>query len=496
MKLANCFVAFILAITSVALLAQTPIPIPGQRGGGQGQRGGEGQRGGGGRGGQRGGEAAAPAAVKQVVAPIATAVEVTGPGPFFETFMDSHDDAKNVQVPAKDIYAKYGYEAKEYFVSGTTSSGQPYKTRIVIRKPKDNSKFNGLILAESMHPSGNPWVYHFVQVYAMSTGLTGLEILTAASPGLVANNEARYKDLNIPNGAANDIIAQVGALIKSNHKDNPLNGLTVRKIVLTGSSASAGVATQYLTNAHMAMRLADMKPIYDGFMPTSANGQMPALDVPTILVPTMRETFQGRGTTQADNDKLRVYEFAGMAHIDSRVAGAYYPDPCKWAISRYPMGVMMSVALDKLFTWVDKGTAPPHADRFYVDFNPDNKSELDRTHGTLLALDEFGNVKGGIRNTYVDVPTKSYHTPNEGAEPPVANANPWIANRGVQGINQLCGLGNYEIALTKEQLKKLYKDPKDYQNKVAKRFDELVKQGWALPVYRDMVVAEAARVTF
>ncbi len=490
--------ASIVALGGITFLGQTPIPVPGQNppqaGGqaGQGGRAGQGQRGGGGgRGGQqgqRGGEAAAQP-VKQVVAPIAEAMEVTGPGPFFETFMDSHDDAKNIQVPAKDIYAKYNYEAKEYFVSGNTSSGQPYKTRIVIRKPKDNSKFNGLILAESMHPSGNPWVFHFVQVYAMNAGVIGVEMLTSASEGLVANNEARYKALTIPNGAANDIIAQVGALLKSNHKDNPLNGLSLRKMILTGSSASAGVATQYLTNAHMAMRLADMKPIYDGFMPTSANGQMPVLDVPTILVPTMRETFQGRGTTQADNDKLRVYEFAGMAHIDSRVAG-------KYSISRYPMGVMMSVALDKLFTWVDKGVAPPHADRFYVDFNPDNKSELDRSHGTLLALDEFGNVKGGIRNTYVDVPTKSYHVPNEGAEPPVANANPWIANRGAQGINQLCGLSNYEIALSKDQLKKLYKDSKDYQNKVARRFDELVKQGWALPVYKDMVLAEAARVSF
>jgi Alpha/beta hydrolase domain len=491
--------AFIFALGAITFLAQTPIPVPGQnpaQGGGAGQRG-QGQRGGGGqgRGGQRGAEAA-PEPVKQTAAPIPTAVEVTGPGPFYETFMDDHDDAKHVQVSAKDIYAKYNYEAREYFVSGTTAGGQPYKTRIVIRKPKDSSKFNGLMLAESMHPSGNPWVFHFVQVYAMTNGVIGLEILTGASPGLVGNNEARYKDLNLPNAAANDIIAQVGALIKSNHKDNPLNGLTVRKMVLTGSSASAGVAQQYLTSAHLAMRLGDMTPIYDAFMPTSANGQIPVLDVPTILVPTMRETFQGRGTTQADNDKLRVYEFAGMAHIDSRVAGAYYPDPCKYSISRYPMGVMMSVALDKLFAWVDKGVVPPHADRFYVDFNPDNKPELDQKNGDLLALDEFGNVKGGIRNTYVDVPTKGFHVPNEGADPPVADANPWIANRGVQGINQLCGLSNYETALTKEQLKKLYKDPKDYQSKVAKRYDELVRQGWALPVYRDMVVAEASRVAF
>ena len=146
-----------------------------------------------------------------------------------------------------------------------------------------------------MHPSGNPWVFHFTQTYAMTTGVIGLEILTSTPAGLAAANAARYKDLVVPNGAANDILAQVGALIKSDHKDNPLSGLAVRKMILAGSSASAGVAQNYLTNAHMAQRLADMKPIYDGFMPTSANGQIPVLDVPTILVPTMRETFAATG---------------------------------------------------------------------------------------------------------------------------------------------------------------------------------------------------------
>ncbi len=489
-RLAEKIAGLVLAAASLTtLFGQLPIPAPGGAPGtGPAARGG------------RGGRGAQPAvAVKQVAAPIPVAVEVTGPGEFYETFMDDHDDAKNVGIPPKDVYAKFNYEAREYFVSGTTAAGMPYKTRIVIRKPKDNAKFNGLILAESMHPSGNPWVFHFTQTYAMTTGVAGLEILTSTPAGLAAANEARYKDLVVPNGAANDILAQVGALIKSGHKDNPLNGVAVRKMILAGSSASAAVVQNYLANTHMALRLADMKPIYDGFMPTSANGQIPVLDVPTILVPTMRETFNGGGTTQPDNDKLRVYEFAGMAHIDSRVAGGYYPDPCKYPISRYPMGAEMSVALDKLFGWVDKGNVPPHADRFYVDFNPDNKPKLDRDKGSLLALDEFGNVKGGIRNTYVDLPVKSYHVPNEGAEPRISNPSRFILARRINGADpdgQLCGLGNFETPLSKEKLKKLYKNPKDYYNKVAQRFDDLLKQGWALPVYREMVLAEAARVTF
>lgn len=486
--------AFLAAVSAMTVFGQLPIPVPGQAP----ARGAAGP-GGGGRGG-RGGRGAQPVQpVKRVVAPIPTAIEVTGPGAFFETFMEDYDDSKKAEIAAKDTYAKFNYEVREYFVSGTTSAGAPYKTRIVIRKPKDNSKFNHLILAESMHPSGNPWVFHFTQVYAMTQGVIGLEILTTTPAGLAAENPGRYKDLNVPNGATNDILAQVGALIKSDHKDNPLLGLGLRKMILAGSSASAAVAQNYLSNAHMALRLADMKPIYDGFMPTSANGQVPEIDVPTILVPTMRETFNGRGTAQPDNDRLRVYEFAGMAHIDSRVAGAYYPDPCRYPISRYPLGSEMAVALDKLFAWVDKGTVPPHADRFYVDFNPDNKPKLDHDKGVLLALDEFGNVRGGIRNTYVDVPVKSFHVPDEPADPRISNPHFSIQARRSAGADpdaQLCGLANYETAFTRDQLKKLYKSPKDYYNKVAARYDALVKEGWALPVYREMVLAEAAKVTF
>jgi len=286
----------------------------------------------------------------------------------------------------------------------------------------------------------------------------------------------------------------VGTLIKSKRADNPLNGLPLRKMILTGSSASAGVAFNYLANAHMVQRLEGLKPIYDGFMPTSANQQIPPIDVPTILVPTQREVFQGNGTTQKDSDmpgsQLRVFEFAGMAHIDSRDAAAYYPDPCKMPISRFPMAIYMSVALDYLFKWVDKGMTPPHADRFYVDLNADND-------GSMFALDEFGNVKGGIRTTYVDVPVKSFRTPNQGAEPRIPNPHPFIAARRVNGADpddQLCGLANYEVPMTPAQLRKLYKDKKDYVTKIQQSYDALVKQGWALPLFRDVVVGEAVNL--
>ena len=462
------------AIGGITILGQLPIPVQGQRGpqAPQGQRG------------ARGGQPAAPPA-PMVVSPIAAvSAEITGPGKFYETLME---------LKSADDLAHFNYVTKEYFVSGMANS-QPYKTRIVVRKPADNTKFSGLILAESMHPSGNPWMFHFTHVYSMTAGHIGVEMLTSTPQGLAEFNPERYKDLQIANGQANEVLAQVGALLKSKQADNPLAGLAVRKMILAGSSASAAVVVSYMP-AHMTYRLADMKPIYDGFLPTSNNSTIPSVDVPTIQVPTMREVFQGTGTTRADSDapgsQIRVYEFAGMAHIDSRDAAAYYPDPCKFAISRFPLAVYMSVALDHLLAWADKGTLPPHGDRYYVDYNTDND-------GSMLALDEYGNVKGGIRNPYVDVPVRSYHVPNAGSEPPIKNPHPFIAARGEAAQNQLCGLANYEVPLMPAQLKKLYKDKKDYQTKVQQRYDELAKQGWALPLpmLREVVLGDAAKASF
>jgi hypothetical protein len=419
------------------------------------------------------------------VSPVAAAsAEITGPGRFYETLME---------LKPSDDLARFKYVTREYFVSGTANN-QPYRTRIVIRRPADDKKFSGLILAESMHPSGNPWMFHFTHVYSMSSGHVGVEVLTSATQAFTEFNAERYKALQIGAGQTNEILAQVGALLKSKQPDSPLAGLPVRKMILAGSSASAGVVVSYMP-AHMVYRLPDMKPIYDGFLPTSNASAIPSVDVPTIQVPTMREVFQGNGPTRVDGDapgsQIRVYEFAGMAHIDSRDAAAYYPDPCKFPISRFPLAVYMPVALDHLFAWVDKGTLPPHGDRYYVDYNTEND-------GSLLALDEFGNVKGGIRNPYVDAPVKSYRVPNSGAEPPIKNPHPFIAARGEAAQNQLCGLANYELPLTPAQLKKLYKDKKDYQARVQQRYDELVKQRWALPLpmLRDVVLDDASKIAF
>jgi hypothetical protein len=478
LALGSVLAAAIAAVGVATLVAQAPLPLRGAQGTpqGRGQEGAQGQ-------GRGRGQAPSNLPSSPVVSPLATiSAEVTAPGEMFPGLMP---------LSAGDDFAHFGYEAREYFVSGT-AAGQPYKTRIVIRKPRDASRFSGIILAESMHPSGNAWEFHFTHTYTMASGHIGLEIVTSSPAQLVDFNEARYRDLATQGGQASEIIAQVGAVIRSKEAGNPLAGLPIRRMILSGTSASAGTLINYLP-AHMVYRLPDMKPIFDGFMPTSNGSNVQKIDVPLIQIPTMTEAASGNLPTRQDGDapgdQFRDYEFSGMAHLDTRNVEAFRPNPCKYPISMFPMGAYHSVALDHLIKWVDKGIAPPHGERLLLDRNAAND-------GSLMALDELGNPQGGIRSPYVDVPAVKYAVRNEGAMPPTPNTVPWVALRGEAGINQLCGLTGYQLAFDASQMKKLYKDKKDYQTKVAARLDELTRQGWSLPVYRDQILADAAKVSF
>ena len=133
-----------------------------------------------------------------------------------------------------------------------------------------------------------------------------------------------------------------------------------------GTSATAAVLIRYLP-AHMVYRTPDMKVIYDGFMPTSNGATIQKVDVPLIQIPTMTEVSSGTVTARQDGDapgdQFRVFEFAGMSHVDSRDSVRFKPDPCKTPVSQFPQQAYFSVALNYLFEWVDKGKVPPHADR-------------------------------------------------------------------------------------------------------------------------------------
>jgi hypothetical protein len=450
--------------------------LSGQIGGGQ--PGGAFPGGGGGRGRAGGGPPAAPLPeTPTAVALPKLSAEITGPGPMF--------DSSPSLWPGKGI-ADLKYQTHEYFVSGT-ASGEPYTTRLVIRKPADNSKFTGLVLAEAMHGSGAAHMFEFTSIYTMSSGHAAVEILTTPPAQFVALNEARYKELKLNGSQTNEILAQVGALVRSGN----LLGGPVRKMVLGGTSMTAGVLINYLP-AHMVYRTPQMQRIYDGFLPMSNGAMIRDVDVPVIHVPTMHEV-SGNITNKQDSDEAgkqyRLYEFSGMGHIDTRDSVRLKPNPCADPLSTFPVQAYMSVALDHLLKWVDKGTAPPRAQRILLDRDISND-------GSMMALDEHGNPLGGIRTTYVDVPTAKYAIRPAALNPVVANAAPYIAAGGQNAANLMCGLSTAQIAIAPAKLKELYKSRQGYVKAVETRLTALEKAGWSLPLYREMILADAAKVTF
>jgi hypothetical protein len=439
-------------------------------------------------GGQRG---AAPAAAPLPDKPTAVALptisaEITAPGKMF--------DSSTSLPPGRDP-AYYKYEVKEYFVTGTANNA-PYSTRIVVRKPASNGRFSGLTMVEAMHPSGAAHMFEFTSESTMSSGHMAVEIVTSFTEPLAQNPE-RYKAMSVNNLQIPEILAQVGALVKSKKAGTPFANVTTRKMVLAGTSATAAILSSYLPG-HMVYRTPDMQRIYDGFLPMSNGGNMQKVDVPMIHVPTLTEYVRNGGnvTTRPDGDaagdQYRLYAFAGMAHVDSRDSVRFKPDPCRNPSSQFPVQAYMSVALNLLYDWVDKGKVPPRVPRIEVDGNTAND-------GSPMALDAHGNAKGGIRNPYVDVPAAKFGVQNEAANPPISNPSAWIAAHTTSTTNaaaQMCQLGGYQIALSKEELKKLYGTPKAYQDRVKKSLTDMEKAGWSLPVYRDMILADAAKVTF
>jgi Alpha/beta hydrolase domain len=90
----------------------------------------------------------------------------------------------------------------------------------------------------------------------MSSGHAAVEILTPPPAQFVALNEARYRDLKLTGAQTNEILAQIGSLVRSGR----LLGGPVRQMVLAGTSMTAGVLINYLP-AHMVYRAPQMQRI-------------------------------------------------------------------------------------------------------------------------------------------------------------------------------------------------------------------------------------------
>jgi hypothetical protein len=396
---------------------------------------------------------------------------ITGPG-------EMHPGLR--QGPAgTNLEEDFDYVAEEYFVSGT-AAGAPYKTRILIRKPKKSKDFSGFVVGEPTHRGGNALICQYARFGigkrghgCMTVAARPINLNNPATPGagLKEFNAERYGSLTISNAQANEVIAQVGRLIQSNLRGGPMGDrYKVKHMILSGTSDSSGATRAYMAPAHATFRMPDGGPIYEGFFVTSTLGNdiVAITDVPTIQMPSQSEVHGSStwGWRRPDSDlpgnQFRLNEVAGMSHNDARENPAFFD--CTREPFHFPHGALTFMGLQHTLNWVAYGRRPPHAQVMETD--------ADTSDGTRVALDEFGNAKGGVRSPYLDVPAGTFTIPNSGPG--------------------LCSQTGYFTPLTEEQLKALYRGKGDYLVKVLRSTAELVIGGWfPLEYVKDYILSDA-----
>jgi len=398
---------------------------------------------------------------------------ITGPGRMYP------DPPVSVTPDAVKV-EDFPYVTEEYFVSGTIGDA-PYATRIVVRRPRNAGAFSGTVVAEALHAGGRSLVFEWSRQSILTRNHMFVEIVhSGGNVNLLKTfNAERYASLNIAMGQTNDVIAQVGRLIKS--KTGPFAAYDVRRTTLMGTSASSGTVRTYLA-AHPTLRMPDGGPIFDGFLLTSTNGNtpLPVVDVPMIQMPTQTEVVtwaeQGIKYRRPDSDepgnRFRLYEVAGMPHNNSRDNPGFQNDPCTLPVTDFPAGAFTALGLNHLIEWIGNGKTPPHASPIAVDQDPKND-------GSHLALDEHGNATGGIRNVWVDVPIATYGVFGKGK---------------TQQQDRLCQLAGTKVPLAAEVLRKLYRSNADYTARVEQRLKQFIADGWFLSEYADMARADAKNV--
>ncbi|MFC2027682.1 alpha/beta hydrolase domain-containing protein [Chloroflexota bacterium] len=440
-------------------------------------------------------------------------------------------------ISSDQALATAGYEANEFFVSGTATSynsvndlpadgmwevepaeSTAYKTRILVYRPVDPAEFNGTLVIEWFNVSGGIEAgpdytlmhtellrrgYAWIGVSAQYGGVEGDASMSLGlfKGDLKSMNPERYGALSHPGDSYSyDIYSQVANAIRNTGNVDPLAGYDVERILAVGESQSAFRLTTYINAIHPRVQL------FDGFLVHSRGGGASSLgddigrdinfsdatylrtdlDTPVLILQTETDIFElgYYGARQDDTDNIRLWEMAGTAHADLYVvatgAGDAGTDPtvanvvelsnpipniieCDLPINSGPQHFIAKAAIHQLDNWVRTGIAPPTADRLEIAGDP-----------PAFVLDRHGNVKGGIRTPYVDVPIAR------------------LSGGGQLSESSGCFLFGTTELFDEATLAALYPDHANYVTAVENATDAAVQAGFLMPEDGELIKAAAA----
>jgi hypothetical protein len=315
-----------------------------------------------------------------------------------------------------------GYVEEEFFYEGVArsfdaegevvSSGHPYKTRMLVRRPADPADFNGVVLAEWQNVTAGydldaMWggsFEHIVRAGYAWVGISAQRVGLHADNGLIAWSPTRYGTLDVTAGGqitddslSYDIYAQGMEAIRDPQGVNVLGGATAEAIIAMGASQSAGRLGRYINSLHDQLG----GPVDAYYLFIGGAGVPEDLDVPVFKMLTETDVPGGTRSRQADTDMFRHWEVAGTSHSSRRtsmnagplvtIGGVERTVPvCNYpTYPRTPTNYVLSASYDHIANWVLEGVSPPTAPKVEVD-------------SATIQRDARGNALGGIRLAEVD----------------------------------------------------------------------------------------------
>lgn len=367
----------------------------------------------------------------------------------------------------------------------------PYTTRILVYKPEDPAKFSGEVVVEITHPGGggNALVFGMVNGALLAHGDAYVTIEHPLTfNGLRIADPSRYGSLEAADPTQIwGMVAQVGALLRSDSPANPLRGYRPRSLFLTGYSFTGVATATFADYYHDGARLQGGAPIFDGYLPFANGMYVKPLDVPVIRLNTQSDfnSFGGlanrRDDSDGPNDRYRLYEVAGASHVNSSPVPLPQPAPPRPVKLRQapglpnfaplncsrtmphgfqpdtlPLNYAIAQAFMNMYRWVNDGVPPP-------------RTPFIRTgHGGEASLDADGNAIGGLRLPEIMVPAATYGT-----------------GRGP------CFLFGYQVPFTAAKMHALYGTHERYVQAVERAAREDAARRLISDAAADAIVAQA-----
>ena len=391
----------------------------------------------------------------------------------------------------------------------------PYTTRVLVRRPKAATAFSGRVVVEMLNPSNLfdlniGWAIHHDEIVRQGDAWVGITAKPIAVATLKTFDPVRYAPLNwanplgeddprnctvtgdttkaTENGLVWDIHTQVAKWLRSTDTSNPFRygdaASHAKRLYAWGYSQTGGFLFTYINAIQPLVVAKDGKPPFDGYIVGMLGGpspinqcaeRIPAGDprrpirnagVPVIHVMSQSDYLGWAPSRREDNDapgdQYRHYDIAGAGHAtpdelwfaassEDIIKGGRVPPALncdQGPRSRFPSWVAYNAIYRNLKAWVEHDVPPPPSQNIEV---VDGKGVLDAN----------GNVKGGIRSPWLDVPTST-----------------WNGNSTGQSF---CRIAGHEIPLTPDRLARLYPSQQAYEQAVRQNVDDLVKARFITP---------------